>query len=438
MRKTPTKIKKYIVGGEARTLNNKVVTIVFIGLCLLLLLSVGGSFWDGSIDLLLHNGGNWKFPKALFIFWIGMSQAGVLLSAFLLVMKVKIHRRTSLLLELGSLCSLAVAVVLPLLYSRSIQMNSDIHSDVYSIGIVGFISLLFFVTHLVAADSAEDMTLCKELAKIRRPLAWIILPTVFWVVSEFALDFAYHENSVWQGAFFPLYVVAIVFYMGLASSIALLSFENYYNRLIERFLLLCSWFMSLLFLWLLLVKGEGSVLAFVFACAVPQLLFIAAVRESLWGRVLVVASIFFGVMLKCDFVVNLDDFHFFLNATFANVSLMFACGTLFVALFFGVRLFLSRFFENDEILIGEESDSSDGEVPEAVERNYYSPFSAPEFKVVRLPVLCGVLAAVAYGYFTADWVNLAGPFGAYVSCLLVCLQPFVHLGFSRKRRGGGK
>jgi hypothetical protein len=151
-----------------------------------------------------------------------------------------------------------------------------------------------------------------------------------------------------------------------------------------------------------------------------------------------VASIFFGVMLKCDFVVNLDDFHFFLNATFANVSLMFACGTLFVALFFGVRLFLSRFFENDEILIGEESDSSDGEVPEAVERNYYSPFSAPEFKVVRLPVLCGVLAAVAYGYFTADWVNLAGPFGAYVSCLLVCLQPFVHLGFSRKRRGGGK
>ena len=73
-------------------MNNKVVTIVFIGLSLLLLLSVGGSFWDGSFDLLLHNGGNWKFPRTLFIFWVGMSQAGVLLSAFLLVMKVKIHR----------------------------------------------------------------------------------------------------------------------------------------------------------------------------------------------------------------------------------------------------------------------------------------------------------------------------------------------------------
>ena len=404
-------------------MNNKVVTIVFIGLCLLLLLSVGGSFWDGSFDLILHNSGNWKSPKTHFIFWIGMSQAGVLLSAFLLIMKVKIHRRTSLLLELSSLCSLVVAFVLSLVYSRSIQMNGYVHSDVYSIGIVGFMSLLFFVTHLVAADSAEDVALCKELAKIRRPLAWIILPTVFWVVSEFALDFARHENSIWQGAFFPLYVVAIVFYMGLASSIALLSFE---------------WFVSLLFLWLILLKGEGSLSAFVFVCAIPQLMLILAVRENLWGRMIVVSSILFGVLLKCDFVVNHNDYHFFSNATFANASLMFACGTLFVAIFFGVRFLLSRFFENDEILMGEESDSSDGEVVEVEEKRYYSPFSAPEFKVVRLPVLCGVLAAVAYGFFSSDWIVLAGPFGAYVSCLLVSLQPFVRFAFSRKRQGGRK
>ena len=416
-------------------MNSKVVTIVFIALCLVLLLSVGGSFWDGSVDLLLHNGGVWKFPKTLFIFWIGMSQAGILLSAFLLIMKVKIHRRTSLLLELGSLCSLAVAFVISLLYSNSVKMNSD----VYSIGIVGFISLLFFVTHLVAADSAEDATLCKELAKIRRPLAWIILPTVFWVVSEFALDFARLENSIWKGAFFPLYVVVCVFYMGLASSIALLSFENYYNRLIERFLVLCSWFMSLLFLWLYLVKGAGNITAFIIACAVPQLLFIEAVRESLWGRLLVVLCILFGVLLKCDFVVNHNDYHLFLNASFANASLMFACSVLFVSIFFGVRIFLSRFFENDEILMGEEGDnSSDGEALEAEAKTYLSPFSAPEFKVVRLPVLCGVLAAVIYGYATSDWVNLAGPFGAYVCCLLICLQPFARFVLSRKRREGRK
>ena len=414
-------------------MNSKVVTIVFIALCLFLLLSVGGSFWDASFDLLLHNSGNWKFPKTLFIFWIGMSQAGILLSAFLLIMKVKIHRRTSLLLELSSLCSLVVAIALALLYSNSIKVNSD----VYSIGIVGFISLLFFVTHLVAADSAEDLELCKKLAKIRRPLAWIILPTVFWVVSSFALGFAQFENSMWQGSFFPLYVVSCVFYMGLANSMVLLSFENYYNRLIERFLVLCSWFVSLLFLWLVLVKGGGSMASFVFACAVPQLLLIETVRENLWGRLLAVLSILFGVLLKCDFVVNHNDFHFFANATFANASLMFAGGTLFVALFFGVRFLLSRFFENDEILMGEESNSSDGEVPDSEEKKYYSPFSAPEFKVVRLPVLCGVLAAVTYGYFTSDWITLAGPFGAYVSCLFVCLQPFVHLGF-KKRKGGRK
>lgn len=401
---------------------------------MLLLLSVGGSFWDGSFELLLHNSSNWKFPKTLFIFWIGMSQAGILLSAFLLIMKVKIHRRTSLLLELSSLCSLVVALVFSLLYSNTIKINSD----VYSIGIVGFISLLFFVTHLVAADSAEDLALCKELAKIRRPLAWIILPTVFWVVSSFALGFAQFENSVWQGSFFPLNVVACVFYMGLANSIVLLSFENYYNRMIGRFLMLCSWFMSLLFLWLILLKGGGSFASFIFACAVPQLLLLEVVRENLWGRMLVVFSILFGILLKCDFVVNHNDFHFFANVNFANLSLMFAGGTLFVALFFGVRFWLSRFFENDEILMGEESDSSDGEMPDTEEKKYYSPFSAPEFKVVRLPVLCGVLAAVAYGYFTSDWITLAGPFGAYVSCLLVCLQPFVHIGFKKRRRAKRK
>ena len=415
-------------------MNSKVVTIVFVALCLLLLLSVGGSFWDGSFDLLLHNSENWKFPKTLFIFWIGMSQAGVLLSAFLLVMKVKIHRRTSLLLELSSLCSFVVAIALSLLYSNSIKMDSD----VYNIGIVGFISLLYFVTHLVAADSAEDVTLCRNLAKIRRPLACFILPTVFWVVSEFALDFARFENPMWQGAFFPLYVVACVFYMGLASSIALLSFENYYNRLIERFILLCSWFMSLLFLWLMLIKDSGSIVAFVFACVVPQLLLFEAVRENLWGRMIVVLCIFFGVLLKCDFVVNNNDSLLMSNISLADASLMFAGGVLFVFFFFGVRILLSRFFENDEILMGEESDSSDGEIPDAEERKYYSPFSAPEFKVVRLPVLCGVLAAVTYGYFTSDWVHLAGPFGAYVGCLLVCLQPFVHVWLSRKRKGGRK
>lgn len=415
-------------------MNSKVVTIVFVALCLLLLLSVGGSFWNGSFDLLFLNSENWKFPKTLFIFWIGMSQAGVLLSAFLLVMKLKIHRRTSLLLELSSLCSFAVAIALSLFYSNSIKMDND----VYNIGIVGFISLLFFVTHLIAADSAEDVALCKSLAKIRRPLACFILPTVFWVVSEFALDFARFENPMWQGAFFPLYVVACVFYMGLASTIALLSFENYYNRLIERFILLCSWFMSLLFLWLILIKDSGSIIAFVFACVVPQLLFFEAVRENLWGRLIVVLSIFFGVLLKCDFVVNYKDSHLISSVSFANASLIFAGGVLFVFFFFGVRILLSRFFENDEIVMGEESDSSDGEMPDPEEKKYYSPFSAPEFKVVRLPVLCGVLAAVTYGYFTSDWVHLAGPFGAYVGCLLVCLQPFAHVWLSRKRKGGRK
>lgn len=403
----------------------------------MLLLSVGGSFWDGSIDLLLHDSGGWKFPKTLFVFWLGLSPSGILLSAFLLVMKVKIHRRTSLLLELSSFCCLAVSFFFVLLYKEAVSMSCN----VYSIGIVGFISLLYFVTHLIAADSAEDMVLCKELSKIRRPLAWIILPTVFWVVSAFGLDFARVENPFWQGSFFPLYLVACTFYIGLAISIALLLFENYSNRLILRFLMLCSWFMLLMFMWIILLRGEGCVTSFVFCCLVPQFLFIEAVRENVWGRLIVVMSILFGILLKCDYLVNSNDLLFFSNANFADVSLILAGAMLFVLLFLGVRFLLSRFFENDEILMGEVdscSDSSDGEVPDENEKKYYPSFSAPEFKVVRLPVLCGVLAAVAYGYFTSDWINLAGPFGAYVSCLLVCLKPFIHLGFFRKRKEGRK
>jgi len=41
---------------------------------------------------------------------------------------------------------------------------------------------------------------------------------------------------------------------------------------------------------------------------------------------------------------------------------------------------------------------------------------------------------VVYGYFTSDWIYLAEPFAAYVSCMLVCLQPFVHLSFKRRGR----
>ena len=357
-----------------------------------------------------------------------MSQAGVLLSVFALIMSVKIHRRTALLLELSSLCCLAVSFFYSIFCSNAISIESNI----YGIGVLGFISLLFFVTHLAAADSAEDMTLCKELAKIRKPLAWIMLPTVFWVASSLSLDYARVENPMWLGSFFPLYVVACIFYSGLALLVALLSFENYYNRLAEKFLLLSSWFMALFFFWMFLLKGEGSFVSLIFVCAIPQFLFISAVRESLWCRLLISICILFGVLLKCDFLVNAHAPHFFLNLCFADVCLLFVGVILFVGLFLGVRLLLARFFENDELLMGEVDENSDGELPE--DKKYYPPFSAPEFKVVRLPVLCGILAGVAYGYWTSDWIYLAEPVAAYVSCALVCLQPFVHLGFNKRRR----
>lgn len=401
-------------------------------MCLLLLLSVGGSFLDGSFDLFLHRDSASKFPETLFVFWLGISQAGVLLSVFLLIMNVKIHRRTSLLLELCSLCGLLVSGAYALFYSKAISA----YGGVYGLGIVGFISLLFFVSHLVAADSTENEALCKELTKIRRPLAWILLPTLFWVNSVLSLDFANAENSTWLGALYPLYVVSCIFYLGLALLVVLLSFENYYNRRSVRFLMLCSWFMLILFLWMQLLKGDGCISSFIFTCVLPQFLFIKVVRENLWCRLMVALCILFGFLLKCDFVVCSRESRFFLDFKFADVSLVFFGVTLFVAVFFGVRMLLSRFFENDVILMGEVTENGDDAEPEVKKEVYYSPFSAPEFKVVRLPVLCGILVGVAYGYFTSDWIRLAEPVAAYVSCVLVCLQSFVRLGLSRKNREG--
>ena len=149
---------------------------------------------------------------------------------------------------------------------------------------------------------------------------------------------------------------------------------------------------------------------------------------------MVALCILFGFLLKCDFVVCHRESRLILDFKFADASLLFVGVALFVAAFFGVRMLLSRFFENDEILMGEVNANADDEEIEEKKDVYYSPFSAPEFKVVRLPVLCGILVGVAYGYFTSDWVNLAGPFGAYVSCLLVCMQPFMHLVFSKRRK----
>ena len=200
--------------------------------------------------------------------------------------------------------------------------------------------------------------------------------------------------------------------------------------------MLCSWFISVLFFWVLLVKGEGCISSFVFACVVPQFLFVKAVRENLWSRLMVALCILFGFLLKCDFVVCHRESRLILDFKFADASLLFVGAALFVAAFFGVRMLLSRFFENDEILMGEVNANDDDADIEEKKDVYYSPFSAPEFKVVRLPVLCGILVGVAYGYFTSDWAGLVEPVAAYVSCVLVCLQPFVHLGFSKKYREG--
>ena len=244
--------------------------LVYIGVALLLLgaFAFGVSLWEGPTAWHTDVRTFWGIPISLFVLWIGLAHAGTLISAIFLALGYPLGRRTSMVAELSTLCSLAVAALFPLVHLGIIEnfymvvpfldargnfsnLRSPLVWDFCCISVYGLVSLLFFATHLFSEKFPD-------LKKLIRPMAWLLFPLVLWVHTIVSLDFAVTFVPQWRGAFFPLYFIAGAIYSGLALVIILLTAEHCRVRVLEKLMLGLSWFMAFFWLWEFLLKGSFS------------------------------------------------------------------------------------------------------------------------------------------------------------------------------------
>lgn len=417
-----------------------------IFVCLLLpgLAALGFSLWEGPANWALNENLFWGLPVSLFVFWVGLAHAGTLLSAIFLALDVKLDRRTSMLAELATLCALAVAVVYPLMHLGIVQnfymvfpfadsrgclanVRSPLVWDFCCILAYGVLSAIYFWIHL-QSDALP------AVAKLRRPMAWLLFPLVLWVHTVVSLDFAVTFVPAWRGAYFPIYFILGAIYSGLALVNILLCAEGYRVRLLEKLMLVGSWFLGAMILWDMALKGSSEMLVLVFAVVLPQLLFVSAVRETVAGRLCVCASIIVGLFLErllLLFPSEIAPLHW------QDYGLIVFGVGLFAILFFVARIKLSHAIEGEEVLMGELEESR----PKVVEKEhrYFPPLTTPEFRTLRIPLLCGIVACVLFIiWVVSGWLELGIDFSAenivpmtypvvaVVACLVLCVRPFLN------------
>lgn len=384
--------------------------LMLIGLLLFLpgLLALGVCVSEGPSAWMTDGLTFWGTPISLFVFWIGLAHAGTLLSAIFVALDVKIDRRTALLAELSTLCCLFIAAIFPLVHLGVIDnfymvapfldgrdnlcnFRSPLVWDFCCIAVYAILSFLFFVMHLGGRTN-------EILRNVRKSMAWLLFPLVLWVHTIVSLDFATTFVPQWRGAFFPLYFIVGAIYSGVALVNLLISVENYSVRLLEKLMLSGSWILGAFYLWNFILKGDFCVSAFIFACLLPQLLFVRAVRESRLGKNLVNLSVILGLLLERIFLVSPE----LQNVSTKNFGwidwglVAFGLG-LFFLLFFGLRQKFSSAIENDEVQMGEVNVEELAEIRSSKNiARYFPPLTTPEFRTMRLPLLLGVLVALVY------------------------------------------
>ena len=423
--------------------------LLYVGLALLLpgLAALGYSLWEGPAVWSLDARTFWGVPISLFVFWIGIAHAGTLISAILLALGVNLDRRTSLLAELTTLCALVVAAAFPLMHLGVVEnfymvipfadargsfanVRSPLVWDFCCIAVYAVLSLVYFAIHLLADrfQSLEDL---------RRPMAWLLFPLVLWVHTIVSLDFAATFVPNWQGAFFPLYFITGAIFSGLAMVNALLVAEGCRVRLLEKFMLACSFLMLLFWSWIFALRGEWNFSVFAFAALLPQLWWVSSVRESPFGRLAISLSVLIGLWLERYYLVlptNPESFGW-VDAGLVAFSL-----GLFTTLLVFLRIKLRKPIEGGELVFGELD-----ERPAPVVEHHTEPLTSREFIVLRFPLLLGVLVALVYTLWavaipafetTAVGVPnvfpLFYPIVALVASIVLCARPAWNIGRSSR------
>lgn len=397
-------------------MNYKAVIFFFVFLCCIFAGGAGYSVWNGSWSIDAQNI-NPNLASGLFLFWMGIAFSGAFLSAILRVFNAKVDRRTFLLAELFSISSLAVAVFYPMFFMENFFMARVFcYFCAY-----GLLLSLFFIIHLTVENLPEHAAVRERLEQIRMPMAWIIAPLSLWGLSSLSLNFMERYVPGEHGGFFAIYVVVWAAFLGIALMNLLISAENYRVRFLEKQVLLGSWFLCALWLWNFFLSGQCNFVSITLACVLPQLFFVEMVRENVFGRVALFLSVLAGGVAECLSIV-MDGREWCFSAK--DLCLFVFGAALFMVLFYGIRLMFSKYIENGEILMGEvEEDENGNNESETEPTAYVAPLTSPEFKVLRFPVLCGVLIAVVYGANTGDWIVFFLPIIALVCGMMLCIKP---------------
>ena len=415
--------------------------LVYIGAALLLLgaFAFGVSLWEGPTAWHTDARTFWGIPISLFVLWIGLAHAGTLISAIFLALGYPLGRRTSMVAELSTLCSLAVAALFPLVHLGIIEnfymvvpfldargnfanLRSPLVWDFCCIAVYGVVSLLFFVNHLFSEKKPA-------LKKLIRPMAWLLFPLVLWVHTIVSLDFAVTFVPEWRGAFFPLYFIAGAIYSGLALVIILLTAEHCRVRILEKLMLSLSWFMAAFWLWEFLLKGMFSFEVVFLGAVVPQLMWLRVIRENTFGRLLVAFSVLISLGLERYILVTPSEYDVANAFGWLDLGLVAFSMGLFVLLFFVLRAKLGALLEGDDVVMGEivlqEEESAKTDMPE------YNAFFA-----LRLPLLLGVLVTLVYITWAVSYDNgvisplsvvnvvpLCLPLLVFVASVVLCASP---------------
>lgn len=369
-----------------------------IGIAFLLpgLIVLGYSLWSGSNQVLFDGMSFWGVPVALFVFWVGLAYAGSLLSCVFLVLGAQLDRRTVTFAELSTLCCLVLAVIFPLIHLGCVREFYLDSQGFFCIAIYGLLASLLFVNHLKAQ-------LTESFKRVRKPLTWILLPLIFWTHGVLCLEFRNAFLPVWNCAFIPVHTLVGIFYSGLAMMNGLLCAEGFRVRMLERLMMVVSWFMAILLFWNFLLSGSFATSVFVLAVVIPQLWWVSAVRDSRLGRLVISLCILVAVFIERLCLASSVYENGVSSLSFVDLGVISFSVGLFLLLFYGLRRWVGKYLGGISSYFGEldgsemEADISKTETQELGEHSQYEdPFSSREFKMLRLPVLVGVAAVLIF------------------------------------------